>query len=388
VTGSDDWWDRYADRFRELTDCIVYPDRATAPAAVERYAMLCLWHALPLIMHSDPEHPEFLPVYNSFTPIGATNPDTAYNFSTIGAGGTYRISGYRGTVFIADLQFGRDMGGFAEKSGPGLDNFDFDDFTIREDGWIEIVVGQARPEGYMGDFRKIDPTANYVLIRQMSIDWYREQDARVAIERIDIDRPSRSDSPEKVRSRLNHVRDYTGRMLSIFSSRARVMEDRGANVLHSGPYAATGGVPMQQYFEGVYEFGEGEALIFSAPMPDKVRYWSAHLSDATFLSLDFIHRQTSLNPGNSQLDDDGVLRVVVCESDPGVQNWLDASGHRRGIIMWRWLQCSDYPMPTVERVPVNQVRHQLAPGTAAFSPSQRAEALHRRRIGGQWRRRW
>jgi len=161
-------------------------------------------------------------------------------------------------------------------------------------------------------------------------------------------------------------------------------EGHGRMRCQCSPYRAVCGDrrgAVNKYFEGVCEFAEDEALVMTAPLPDKVRYWSAHLADEIFLSDDFIHRQTSLNLANREVDDDGLMRVVISENDPCVRNWLDASGHRRGIVIWRWLQCSHYPMPTVERFSLDRLRAHLAIETLAYLPSQRADDLHRRRIG-------
>ena len=33
---------------------------------------------------------------------------------------------------------------------------------------------------------------------------------------------------------------------------------------------------------------------------------------------------------------DGLLRFVISERDPGVANWLECTGHRRGYVQIRW----------------------------------------------------
>jgi hypothetical protein len=35
-----------------------------------------------------------------------------------------------------------------------------------------------------------------------------------------------------------------------------------------------------------------------------------------------------------------VIRFVVCERDPGLANWLECTGHRRGYLQIRWQRTS------------------------------------------------
>ncbi len=53
-----------------------------------------------------------------------------------------------------------------------------------------------------------------------------------------------------------------------------------------------------------------------------------------------------LGPGRS-------YRIVVSERDPGVPNWIDTAGHRRGTIFWRFLLPEETPeLPRCQVVPV------------------------------------
>ena len=43
-----------------------------------------------------------------------------------------------------------------------------------------------------------------------------------------------------------------------------------------------------------------------------------------------------MNVIQSDRDNDGRIRWVICASDPGVHNWLDGSGSPVGTIVIRW----------------------------------------------------
>ena len=42
---------------------------------------------------------------------------------------------------------------------------------------------------------------------------------------------------------------------------------------------------------------------------------------------------------------DGTVRLVIAGEDPGVANWLDTRGHRRGPIVFFWLRTREPLQP-------------------------------------------
>ena len=85
---------------------------------------------------------------------------------------------------------------------------------------------------------------------------------------------------------------------------------------------------------------------------------------------------------------DGWFRAVISERDPGVPNWLDKADYPWGVIQMRWNRASEYPDPTIKKVPVADVRAHLPADTPVVTPEERAESLRRRREGAQLRRIW
>jgi hypothetical protein len=39
------------------------------------------------------------------------------------------------------------------------------------------------------------------------------------------------------------------------------------------------------------------------------------------------------------------VRLVVAGRHPGVENWLDTAGHRRGTMCLRWVGATQHPAP-------------------------------------------
>jgi hypothetical protein len=78
-----------------------------------------------------------------------------------------------------------------------------------------------------------------------------------------------------------------------------------------------------------------------------------------YISLDYINHQTSLNATQAQVDPDGKIRIVVADRSPGVTNWVETLGHRKGFLQFRWQRVSRGPTvadgPTVELVDFDAV---------------------------------
>jgi hypothetical protein len=112
-----------------------------------------------------------------------------------------------------------------------------------------------------------------------------------------------------------------------------------------------------------------------------------------YVSLDYINHQTSLTADQARTDPDGRLRFVISERDPGVANWLECTGHRRGYVQIRWQRLSrdlgPADGPRVEAVPFaglphllpNYQRARVTPAEHAASIAARQAAVAARMLG-------
>jgi hypothetical protein len=69
------------------------------------------------------------------------------------------------------------------------------------------------------------------------------------------------------------------------------------------------------------------------------------------------------------------VRLVIAHRDPGVPNWLDASGHPEGMIQYRYVWARSRPEPRLRLVPFAAVREALPPGHPRVSPEERRRTL-------------
>jgi len=128
------------------------------------------------------------------------------------------------------------------------------------------------------------------------------------------------------------------------------------------PRLTPGGLATQYSSVGHYELNEDEALIVTVPVSD-APYQGFQLGTMWYLSMDFINHQTSLTADQARHDEDAMMRFVVSERDPGIANWLECTGHRRGYLQIRWQRTSreftPEDGPRVEKVRVDELPDEL-----------------------------
>ncbi len=126
-------------------------------------------------------------------------------------------------------------------------------------------------------------------------------------------------------------------------------------------------------------------MLITVPASD-APYQGFQLGSMWYLSMDFANHQTSLTADQAHHDPDGMLRFVVSEHDPGVANWLECTGHRRGYLQIRWQRTSrEFTAadgPSVEVVPFDEVRTHLPYDQAVSADEWRARIAARQAAVG------
>jgi hypothetical protein len=128
------------------------------------------------------------------------------------------------------------------------------------------------------------------------------------------------------------------------------------------PRLTPGGLATQYSSAGHFELNPDQALVITLPVTD-APYLGFQLGSLWYISLDYINHQTSLNGTQAQADPDGKIRIVVADRNPGVTNWVETLGHRKGFLQFRWQRVSreltEADGPTVELVGVDDVAARL-----------------------------
>jgi len=341
-------------------------------------------------VYTNERRPEFMPLWNIALNQGGPNPDYVYVTTEIDAKGVYQISGYRGTSrFVEITQHKLDMFKAERSSTPPVAvTNDLDELKLDMHGYFSVILSAKKPDGYEGDWWPMHPQSDRLLVRKCAADWHTEIDARLAINRLDgesVDMP-----PEETARRFSDLPAWIEGMIRFDMGLVRYYrEHHGLNTLLRSKIIDTmGGLPKQAYYDGIHEINDSEALIIETELPKKCRYWQALVADDRFATVDWVNRQSSLNDVQARLDADGKFRAVVSRLDPGVPNWLDKGDFPWGIIQMRFNHGSDYPDPTLKKVPFAEIRKHLPADTPVVTPQQRKEQLRKRREGAQCRQLW
>jgi len=385
-------WGELIDLLRPAEDLLDLTwNPASDPQRAELYRQLLMNVALGYFLYfqADPDHPDWSPFLNSVFLL-QPNPDDTYFLARITGEGVYRITGERGSVYMLTFTTGARMMGLGSTPGQGYDQYDARDLEIGADGSFEIVLSSERPPGYTGNWLRLDPRADYIMARQRSYEWGVERDARLAIERIDRfsrkPRPSAAAIVAEIRELLG---GFTPRLTKMWLQFQNALRARGMiNKFEFADFGDAGAIRVQRYWQCVFELQPDEALILETGIPKVCRYWNVQLNDPLFNAIEYLYCQSSLNGHQAVMDGDGRFRAVLALEDPGVPNWLDTGGFTRGTVMGRWYESDTQPLPTIQRVPLAEVRKHLPVDTLHVTPDERELLLRARARGGQLRRRW
>jgi hypothetical protein len=390
-------WADQMQALERVSDNLMATWRPDGPTAAETQDMNKL--ALSILacgylcrVYTDSRRPVFMPLWNYAFNQGGPDPDYVYSTAEIDSDGVYRISGYRGTSrFVEITQQGFDMMSPADMGagGPAPLTHDLDeDVALDADGYFSVLLSPERPAGHDGDWWELAPGTRRLLMRKCACDWNHELDARVAIERVDDGGADMT--PEEIARRFSDLAAWIEGMIGFDMQLVRYYrEHHGVNTfLRSTKVDEMGGLPKQAYYDGIHEIDDDEALIVETALPERVRYWQMLVADDRFCTIDWVNRQSSLNDAQAHLDGDGKFRAVISRVDPRVPNWLDKADYPWGVIQMRWNRASDYPDPTITKVPLADVRQHLPADTPVVTPAERQEQLRRRREGAQLRRIW
>ena len=344
------------------------------------------------VVYADIEHPEFYPAFGPAFNFMGPNPDNVYYMTPIDDHGVYRISGDRGTVHIVDfnLASGQLLARGTGRLEATKANYDLDaNAHIKKDRSFEVIMSPERPIGFKGDWWKLVPGTTVLFLRQLSYDWAHEVDGRIGIERLDRPAIKPRQTAAQIADNLRMVSQWAENWVKFgFDWQKRLVDQGLVNKVIARNINDVGGFTTQIYVEGTFDLAPDEALILETEIPTKCRYWNVQLTDEKFSAVDIINRQTSLNGRTAKLDKDGKFRAVISTQDPGVPNWLDTAGYRKGEILGRWNTCNSTPQPAVTKISVADVRKYLPADTPLVSAEERDASIRLRRKGVQMRRRW
>ncbi len=312
-----------------------------------QYLAGCIAGCMHLAFDYERDHPFLQSGTGPFTKMGLDNPDTLYFGTRVHAGHDYVVTGRRGTT--TDLSFQLLGGEYTDDNVPASQAaFDDRELDIAADGSFEWRVRPTNP--------------GQLVIREVYGDWSAQR-GTLAISRLDT---AGTGPPPLTRETIEKRYATAGKQLVnrvktwlqfpqwfYFSIPVNTMV---------APRLTPGGLATQYSSAGHFDLRPDQALVITIPVSD-APYLGFQLGSLWYISLDYINHQTSLNNTQAQADPDGKVRVVVADQNPGVTNWVETLGHRRGILQFRWQrvsrQLAEADGPTVELVDFDAIPAKL-----------------------------
>ena len=301
-----------------------------------QYLAGCIAACTHVAFDYDRDHPFLHSGTGPFTKMGLDNPDTMYFGTRVQPGHEYVVTGKRGTT--TDVSFQLLGGEYTDDNVPDSETaFDDRKLDIAADGTFEWRFTPARRRSWS-------------FARSTTIGPHSA--ATFAIARTD----TVGTAPPPLTSELIEKRyavagkQLVQRVKTWLQFPQWFYGDSPANTMVA-PRLTPGGLATQYSSVGQFDLTPDQALIITLPVTD-APYLGFQLGSLWYISLDYINHQTSLNGTQAQADPDGKIRIVVSDQNPGVTNWVETLGHRKGFLQFRWQRVSreltEADGPTVE----------------------------------------
>lgn len=356
---SGEAWAEFCDSLKAAGEQVLRPEAphdAFTRAEGYRYLTRLTRIALDMYMEcNDPAFPVFYRPSHETAKIGADNPDNVYERAQIDGNFDYRICGSRGTV--AYLGFVTLAGGYGEdgRNEPTGTLDTHGELEVDDHGNIELILSsQPQP----GNWLPMTPATNTVLVRQTFLDRDSETSAQLKIERIDKAARPEPLSPQKFVSNLRATAGFVQGTARLFADWSASYQDK-PNQLPPADQAlcqSVGGDPNIYYYHSYFELAEDQALVIDVDTIPECDNWNLQVDNYWMESLDYRYHQIHVNKHTADYADDGSVRIVISENNPGVPNWLETAGHRNGTLCFRWIGAKEIVHPKARVVALASLR--------------------------------
>ena len=335
-------------------------------------------------------NPRYPAIHAFCTPtckLGGDNADFTYQQAWVDGNSTYRITGTLGTARFLSVSVqgprpekipGTDFPSLHEPFGdiPEVSLFGHE-LVTEWDGSFELFIGgEERGPNWL----PTNPGTRKLFIRQ-GFDRWEETPTVMRIERVDMDEPAPMPTPERFVSAVEWAGQFiTGLMNDWpehpyrYSAQSTTPSNPNAFV-QDDPESEGGKDKIRGRSVGnmCWKLAGDEAMIIEFPGRD--RFWMFTNMGSFFNSMDYLYRQVSYTPSRAVMDEDGMVRLIMCHDDPGYHNWMDTQGFELGNMTFRCI-LSDKATPIRTRVVARaDLASALPPDTATVTREERIAQL-------------
>lgn len=331
----------------------------------------------------DTRYPALHTLCNPTRKLGGDCADFLYQQAWIDGRSRYRITGDRGTArFLTITVQG------ARPEGPGVLHEPFGDLPesalsgadieTQPDGSFEIHIGgDPRPRNWLpttSDSRKI-------FVRQ-GFDRWDERPSRMRIERIDMASPKPLPDVATMVEAIEWAGGFVTGLMSDWPEYAFRYGGVDAGRPNEFPHIEADDADALRGRSAVnmhWVLKPDEALVIEFPAHDGL--WMLTNMGVFFNSMDYLYRPVSYTPSRTEVDRDGIVRLVLAHDDPGIHNWIDTQGFERGNLTYRHMLEGTPVLPRTRVVTRARLDAALPPDTARVTSAQRSAQLLERFTG-------
>ena len=320
------------------------------------------------ILNPDPLEPMFSQPYRlHLLDWGAASPDGVYRRAMLRDDRSYRVHGRLGNASYFSMDFRQSSPASTILRG---------DLDLDRDGNFEVFIGgEARDERWW----PCNPGTTGLVTREFFDDWLGAQRSHLRIECLDGETAPR---PEHRASRVAAEFDVVGDWIlegavRFWINQSVPLEARSAN--RFDPQLSRTDTKLPVVSTGFWRLAPDEALIVEFADPEAA-FWGLQLATSLWHTLDYANRLTTTNSAQAHRDPDGVYRIVVAATDPGIHNWLDTTGLERGVLILRFCEATSATPPSTRVVNVSTVADEV-PGTLRCTADERRTQVAARREG-------
>ncbi|MDB5971374.1 MAG: hypothetical protein JWQ90_3824 [Hydrocarboniphaga sp.] len=375
-------WDDFCETLKSAKSTL-FLDNAPK-AAHDRAAglrMLARNIALALDMrleNADPLRPQLTHYFDWRRKQGGDNADALYLGAAIDGSQTYRLSGRLGSAAFAAFTVIDD--GATPWGGAAAGTLLAKDLQTDAQGRFELLLS---PEPQPGNWLKTGARTIRLTIRQFFGDWDNETPMAVEIERAGEALPPPEFSVDGVMRGLRDAAAWLADVTGFWHNTLGLWQKRPLEflslrqVMGKGIDATPGGEPYLAY----WDLQSDEALIIRVRPPGQSSFWNFEFGNWWMETMDYRHRLSGTNHHHAVVEDDGEVVLVVSQDDPGLPNWLDASGYSCGYLVCRWMGADSAPQPVMRRVKRSQLMAELPAGVRRIDAAGRSAQLTARNRG-------
>lgn len=299
--------------------------------------------------------------------INLQNPDQDHLMAEFSAEGEYVIRGEPGTVpyFIISTWSAPEPGepgaeDWAVQGLEGLERFNpallrtghflaSDDLQRGPDGHFQIVVSRTE---HPGNWLRMDADTTGIIVRVVYSDRQQERPPALSISPLDgvhlqpLDPAALSTNLAKAGQLVLGYTQLVNEWWQNFSphpNQIRFSMER---------YLSNGGVADRQFGFGAWQKAEHEALVLEF-YPPECEYWIFQICNVWQENLDIYELGRGYVTSRTvQLEDSGLVRIVIADRNPGVANWIDSFAHVQGLMGLRLIQTKGVPEVRCYRGPL------------------------------------